>query len=132
MRRIFLKLALIIAGIFVYVALINILAYSTSTSSPAAGYNAEARNDGGNVVVGVSDSVDVTVTRHRWYGTILENSGQKTKSAKLYLLNFISIPLYSNGKSMLLINMILLFFIIISLYFIIKWIKKRDSERGFM
>src|SRR3989344_5149103 len=125
MRKIFLKLLLTIIGIFVYVILINIIAYSMSTSSPIAGYVSD-RYDGGDVVIGFSDSVEVTVTRNRWYGTILGNSGQETKSVTLYLLNFISIPLYSNGKSLLLINIILLVFLMVFLYAAMEWIKKRD------
>ena len=129
MRKIFLKLLLTIIGIFVYVILINIIAYSMSPSSPIAGYVSD-RYDGGDVVIGFSDSVEVTVTRNRWYGTILGNSGQETKSVTLYLLNFISIPLYSNGKSLLLINIILLVFLMVFLYAAMEWIKKRDIERG--
>ena len=73
MRKIFLKLLLAIAGIFVYVILINIISYSMSVSLPSTGY-ASNRYDSGDVVIGLGDSVEVTVTRNRWYGTILENN----------------------------------------------------------
>ena len=127
MRKIFLKLLLAIAGIFVYVILINIISYSMSVSLPSTGY-ASNRYDSGDVVIGLGDSVEVTVTRNRWYGTILENNKQNAESRTLYLLNFISIPLYSNGKSLFFANLILLVSLLIFLYTSMKWIKKRDME----
>ena len=132
MRRIFSESLLVIAGIFVYVILINIVAYSMSINLLSTGYASSNEYIGGDVVIGFGDSVDVTVTRNRWYGTILENSVQKTKSSTLYLLNLIIIPLYSNGKSLFLVNIILLVFLVVFLYASMKWIKKRDHERGFV
>ena len=101
MRKNYLKLLVLIAGIFFYVIVINIISNIMSISLPSTGY-ASNSYEGGDVVIGLSDSVQATVTRNRFYGTIIENNG-KAKSSTLYLFNFIRIPLYSNGKNLILI-----------------------------
>ena len=81
--------------------------------------------------MGVNDKVDVTVTRNRWYGTIIENSGLETTS-KLYLFNLIALPLKSGGKSLFFMHLILLALLISSLFFINNKIKRYEFERGIM
>ena len=109
----------------------SLIANSISTNSVTTG-NAEERFDGGDVRIGLNDKVDVTVTRKRLYGTIIESSGRETKSITLYFLNFLAIPLNANGKSFFLIHIIFIVFLAFLLYITIKKARKNDFERGFV
>ncbi len=130
MKRNFLILVLAIVVIFVYVVFINFIANSLIGSTATTGYVQES-NGGGDVRLGIGDKVDVTVTRNRWYGTIVENSGEKTRLATLYFLNFIALPLNVNGTSFFLVHLIFLVLVVISSFFISKKMKRSDFERGF-
>ena len=130
MRRNFFILVLAIIAILVYIILINFIANMPSFGQVTTG-NSVGTIEGGDIKIGFGDKVEVTVTRNRWYGKIIENSYPKGKTATLYLFNFITLPLNAKGKSFFLIHTIFLVFLVFFLYFTNKKMKQKDFERGF-
>ena len=130
MKKRFLILILAIVALIIYIILANMIAYNLYAKSTSSD-NSENSIETGDVKLGVSEKIDVTVTRKRWYGTIIENSGQDTKLSNLYLFNIIKIPINVNNHSLYWINLI--FLIIITLYTLtaLKIARKREIERGF-
>ena len=122
---------LAIAFVLVYLFFINAIAYSLYASSNNEELNTNSENNG-DIKLGVSDSVDVSVTRPRFYGTIIENSSKNTKISLLYLLNIIKIPLNSGGISFLFIHILFLIVLIFFIYLSLKKIRKFELERGYM
>ena len=128
-----LKIVLILfAGFISYVILINIISYNFSAiSGMSVQTDGQAYSqDGGDIKIGISDSVDVTVVRHRWYGTIVNGADNSGSSSNLYLLSFIKLPLRSNGKSMLFAHLAVIALIVICMNVIIRKINRNNFERG--
>lgn len=78
-----------------------------------------SNSQGTEVNLKVQDSVQVTIIRHRWYGTI---------SDKLYLFKLIPIPIDKKSKTIHLIYLIILLDVIISNE-IIKLTKNSKIEK---
>lgn len=85
------KTILIISLIIGYIFIVNVIAELPLNLAIQDNYNSQI--DDGNVKIGVSDSVSVSVYRQRIYGNIYETNG----NSKLYLFGFAPIPLKSKG-----------------------------------
>ncbi len=93
-------LLLYIIGInFVAVVLANDFSSNTifDNTSESEGF--------GQVQLGVSDKVDVTVTRHRFYGKVVENYYASGSIGYLYIFNWIKMPMIINGTDMIYIHL---------------------------
>ena len=77
--------------------------------------NSNIQEDNGDVKIYVSDSLEVQVTRHRWYGTIYENGN----NMDIYFLDFIKIPLIFNGNNLYIYH-IIFFWMLFILGFVLK------------
>ena len=121
----------VVVLVFVYVLLINISASIISADFSLGGGN-DVKYETGEVVLGLGDQVEVSVTRNRFYGTFVEKSSKESKSVTLYLLNFISLPLRVEGKNLFLVHLISLIVVFFTLYKLTKWKGRRDYERGFI
>ena len=129
MRKSTLILTGCIIGIIAYFILINIVGFMFSVNFGGySGTEQESINGGADVKIGVSDSIDVTITRNRFYGKIMESGSTST----LYIFNILKIPLKVNGRSLLFANLILILALIIFIYTATKSIIKNNIERGFM
>lgn len=75
---------------------------------------------GSNVQLGVSDDIQVYVTRNRWYGKIIEEN----KVEFVYLFGFLKLPLKIGNFSFLWLHAIV-FIVLIGLPIMISIIDKR-------
>ena len=121
----------VVVLVVVYVLLINIYA-SIISADFSFGGESNMKYETGEVVLGLGDQVEVSVTRNRFYGTFVEKSSKESKSVTLYLLNFISLPLRVEGKNLFLVHLISLIVVFFILYKLTKWKGRRDYERGFI
>ena len=116
-----------------YIFFINFVAYtafvvsSTDYSTTNQGYS--EITEGGDVKIGIGDSVGVSVVRNRWYGTIVEEAG---KGSDLYMMGLVTLPLSSGGIGFVKFHILFLIVFVICLYMALKKAKKHDFERGFM
>jgi len=129
MRKNYLVYVIAVGLLLAYILIINAVGSLMSNESSYSG--GVEGNDYGDVVVGVSDNVDVSVVKNRWYGTILENSGRTTKLSKLYLMGFIPLPLNVNGGNLVWIHIIFAMCLIAGIYFGMKRMKRYYFERGY-
>jgi hypothetical protein len=113
-----------------YLIIINFAANILSNPESSAGQEVR-RYDNGDIVVGVSDSVAVSVVRPRWYGTIYEESWATTKLARLYLFGFIPIPVNVNGSGLFFVHLIFIAAIAAAIGYAKKRIKRYYYERGY-
>lgn len=116
--------------ILAYLLIINITANILSDGNSGSSKTLN-KNNYGDVVLGVSDSIDVSVLRNRWYGTILEQSGTNTKLSKLYLFGFITLPINVNGSNLVWIHILFLMMVIGITYYSTNKMKKYYFERGY-
>lgn len=124
MNRLGLFIIIIIVSIF-YLFYINIYA-TIDFSQNIEGFNNEQIIDGGtNVIIGMSDDVSVSVTRDRWYGTIIENGDTKN----LYFFDKIKLPLLINGINYVLYHIVFLILMICSIL-IYEFQKKKVMISG--
>lgn len=65
------------------------------------------------VKVGFHDSVDVSVKKNRWYGTIYEESNELGVQSNLYLFDLIKFPIKVNGNSWVNIHIVFLIGLIV-------------------
>ncbi len=83
-------------------------------------------DSGGNVRIGMSDSVSVMVQRSRFYGKIIEFQGAYS-TRYLYLFYFMKIPLEVKGDSFILSHIIALLIIIGFNFFLMEWKRKKED-----
>lgn len=90
--------------------------------------------DNFNTQLPISDSISVSIKRTRFYGTIYESLSESGKTSKLYLADFIPIPLFIKGYSMLLFHMIFIIGVIgsVSYLFYLEKIERRNIEHETM
>lgn len=116
-----LKKILILIGIFIfYIVLINMFASIDVIPNSSQENEQNIKDDGTIIDIGMGEDVSITVTRHRFYGTIIESEN----SSYLYLLNRIRLPLIVNG-----INYILFHILFVILYIIILGRLLKRKER---
>lgn len=123
--------AFVLVGILLYIVLANLLAGLFKIDLPGYESTSGPTIDNGDVNIGVSDSVSVSVTRFRWYGTIFEGSNSQGKTSTLYLFGIVKFPLYVNGTNLFLTNIILALVLVCAVFFTLKSIRKREIERGY-
>ena len=107
--RIFKIVLIMIATLFIYVILIRMSIIGFGFIDKISYYNYSNDIENENVVVGVGQSVEVTITRDRWYGKIIENNGDK----RLYLFYSIPIPIIINNSSYVILHIAFLIFYIL-------------------
>lgn len=103
MKKTFIALGIIIVMIFGYLVVLSVIKQNAMQSSadPAVlcseGTCQIYKTAGGTVEnIGVSDNVDVTLKRPRWYGTIYVDTGKDFSIETLYLFEAIKIPMAVN------------------------------------
>jgi hypothetical protein len=112
-----------------YVLAINELAKIMTFSTGYAAPTQIHQDSGTDVQLGISDGVQVTVLRNRFYGRIREVGD----SSKLSLFGYIPVPLKSNGYSLMVFHYIFLIIILLfTMYYLyisilIKTIERRHS-----
>ena len=96
-------------GILVlYIVVINIIASGINISNFFD--NSSNNNVNGNIVqIKTGESVNVFITRHRFYGTIEETSAS---DKTLYLFNFLKMPLVSGKINFVYTHIIILFLVV--------------------
>lgn len=109
MKRIIL---LIFIMLLTYIIFINLGSYVLGMESVQNTFQNSQIQEGSEQKIGANFNVAVTVQKNRFYGEIIETSG----NSKLYALSFIPLPLISNGFNFKFIHLI--FTILISLLFI--------------
>lgn len=95
---------------------------------PSQEYYLTKNNQGNTVKLGFGDSVSVTVTRNRWYGTIKESG----ENSYVYIFDTIKIPMKVNGIDLVWYHQFFLVFcvaITIS-FFSIQILKYRVERRN--
>ena len=113
-----LKFLVIIFVIVIYILSINLFASLINFSSQSQSLSSMFGSSS-EVIIGFSESVSVTVTRERFYGTIIINNGMEY----LYLFNLITLPKKINGYGFMIFHII--FLIILILLTILLFIKKK-------
>lgn len=93
MKKILLTLGIGVGIILIYIIIIN-ASYSIRFSEITGSEQEETSRSYSMVKIGVSDKVEVSVTRHRWYGTIKESGS----TIYLYLFNKIRLPFEKGHK----------------------------------
>lgn len=127
-----LKLAVLVIGaIVVYLIFVNLAAFFFSWGFGVSGDELQTQSSGGDILIGLGDSVSVSVVRPRWYGTILENGGPEGVSRTLYLFGLFRLPLRVDGTSMLLVHVLFLAGIGFLGYRLFTNLRRRHYERGF-
>lgn len=124
MRR-FLFFLLGIFIIFVYILSSNIISELRNISFTE---EHTEKTSSGLLELNVGTNLGVTVTRHRWYGKIIENVGD---ISYLYLFNFIRIPIKVKDSGWVKYHSI--FLVLFSLYlffFCIKTRRNKNEELG--
>jgi len=109
--------------IFFYLLLINLIAQVIYFVGVSNTFEQETHyKEGGGLRLGVSDRVDVSIVRKRWYGTMIESYTKDKKSSFLFLFNIVKLPLYINNFNFLYIHLIfsLIFIFLIVLIKILK------------
>lgn len=110
MRKFILSLIICLFIILIYFSIFNFLISFRFNFS----IEDNLLSQGTAEVVGVGDSVSVTVIRDRFYGKLIEQGDIKTA----VIFSFLKIPIEKNGKNLILIH---LFFIIILFLFGIRF-----------
>ncbi|MBI2449256.1 hypothetical protein HYV49_03080 [Candidatus Pacearchaeota archaeon] len=121
------KHSLILIGMMAgYVILINLVAFISQLGGFSYEDGIEQGDSGGDVKVGVGESVSVTVQRNRWYGKIIENVGDDSKISYVYLLGFLRLPLIINKFNFVYVH--ILMFVAIASVSVFLW---RRKSKGF-
>ena len=114
------KIGIVILLIASYIFLINIFANLISISQDNYEISETETIISGNIVqIGVGQSVNVQVTRNRWYGTIYETDGK----AYLYLFRLIKLPHKIKNYNFIWFHLI--FLIILILFSILIFTKRK-------
>ena len=132
-------LGLVLIGLIFYIVGINFYAENEISKTETCEGDeclVVIGDDGGFVEkVGVSESVDVTVRRNRWYGTIIENKFSNGKNLdNLYVFTKLKIPLNVNGQSLIswhivaISTALIIGFIVVMISIIILIIEKEVNE----
>lgn len=87
--------------IFAYIILANALGALSSINLFSQGYLMQEQKTIGSTIENthVSDSIELSVLKRRWYGKIHESITGSGKQSNVYLLGFISLPLSNNNKN---------------------------------
>jgi len=121
----------LVISLFVYVFIINFL--FNNNFQDLIGYNFSNNETyitsyGGIEKVNMGDSVSVTVTRNRWYGTIYEENNNKI----LYLFKFIPLPLEKDNSDYLTAHIIFicLWITLITIILIFNFALKEETTKS--
>jgi len=121
MRTIY-KILLVLFLVIGYILTINIFANLILITSNNQEITTKTIIKGGTTVnIGVSESVSVTVTRNKFYGTIIINNGKEY----LYLFDFIMLPKKIKNYNFIWFHLI--FLSIIILVSILIFIKPKEN-----
>jgi hypothetical protein len=102
--------------VLVYIIGINILFNFLSISNYQNIGNINDKSWGTNIIMGVQESVDISVTRPRFYGTYYETASTSGKVIILYSLKYIRIPIRYNSLNFIFFHMIFIGVIALELY----------------
>lgn len=121
----YIKLLIFVSAIFIYVGLINLVAYAFE--NPIMIKTNMANETIQSEAVAMGNSAKVIVERNRFYGKIVEKLSEDSKISKLYFLGLIPLPLFvgsTNFKYVHVLFGILIFVLLIAL------ISKRRYDYG--
>ena len=134
MKQTKLLITILILTLFVYLFVVNVI-YNNNLQdfiiSNLSDNGTLIMNYGGTEKIDMGDSVQVQITRNRWYGTINEGGGKSI----LYLFKFIPLPLEKSGNDYLTAHIIfsclwwLLLTIILIFHFALKEEMNESSEQ---
>ena len=112
------KIGFVILVIIIYIFSINLFASLINFSSTQQSIKSII-SGGLSIVVSMSDSVGIVVTKERFYGTIIETNGE----AYLYLFNLVKLPHKIQSYNFIIFHLI--FLITLILFTILIFTKKK-------